>query len=140
MVTTRPSLVEWRYAVVVVMIAIAGCAHEPRRSGLGVSAPNPNGCYVFFAAYVRDYRPGPVLLTAALLVTLVTQEPFVQMDMTQYFRDWFPGYVYRTDDATPEFWSTWQLRIALTVGAAIALGIVQWRLLGRSFRSATFVL
>jgi len=25
----------------------------------------------------------------------------VQMDMTQYFRDWFPGYVYRTDDATP---------------------------------------
>jgi hypothetical protein len=47
MVTTRPSLGECRYAVVIVMIAIAGCAHEPRRSGLGVSAPNPNGCYVF---------------------------------------------------------------------------------------------
>jgi len=95
---------------------------------------------ILFAAYVRDYRPGPVLLTAALLVTLVTQEPFVQMDMTQYFRDWFPGYVYRTDDATPEFWSTWQLRIAWTAGAAIALGIVQWRLLRRSVRSATSVL
>ena len=71
---------------------------------------------------------------------LVTQEPFVQMDMTQYFRDWFPGYVYRTDDATPEFWSTWQLRIALTLGAAIALGIVQWRLLRRSIRSGTSAL
>ena len=92
------------------------------------------------AAYVRDYRPGPVLLTAALLVTQVTQEPFVQRDMTQYFRDWFPGYVYRTDDTTKELWSTWQLRIALTVGAATALGIVQWRLLRRSVRSATSVL
>jgi hypothetical protein len=64
----------------------------------------------------------------------------VQMDMTQYFRDWFPGYLYRTDDLTPELWSTWQLRIASTVGVAIALGIVQWRLLRRGVRSATSVL
>jgi len=48
-----------------------------------------------------------VILTAALLLTLVTQQPFTEMDMTHYFRDWFPGYVYRTDDATPVFWSTW---------------------------------
>jgi hypothetical protein len=94
---------------------------------------------ILFAAYVRDYRPGPVLLTAALLLTLFTQEPFVQMDMTQYFRDWFPAYVYPTDDATPEFWSAWRLRIAVTVGAAIALGIVQWRL-RRSVPSPTSVL
>ena len=61
MVTTRPSLVEWRDAVVVVMIAIAGCAHEPRRSGLGVSAPNPNGCYVFL--YDRsDWQGAGVVL------------------------------------------------------------------------------
>ena len=61
MVTTRPSLVEWCYAVVVVMIAIAGCAHEPRRSGLGVSAPNPNGCYVFL--YDRsDWQGAGVVL------------------------------------------------------------------------------
>src|SRR4030095_12893570 len=74
---------------------------------------------ILFAEYVHDYRPGSVVLTAALLLTLVTQEPFAQMDMTHYFRDWFPGYVYRTDDATPEFWAAWQLRIGLTVGAAI---------------------
>lgn len=81
---------------------------------------------ILFAAYVRDVRPGPVILTAALLLTLVTQQPFTQMDMTHYFRDWFPGYVYRTDDATPLFWSTWWVRIAVTCGGAIALGIVQW--------------
>lgn len=81
---------------------------------------------MLFGAYARDVQPGPVLLTAALLLTLVTQEPFMRMDMTHYFRDWFPGYVYRTDDATPVFWSTWWVRIALTCGGAVALGIVQW--------------
>jgi hypothetical protein len=92
---------------------------------------------ILFAGYVRAYQPGPVLLAATLLVTFVTQQPFAQMDMTHYFRDWFPAYVYRTDDATPEFWSTWQLRIAMTMGAAITLAIVQWTLLRRSVRSAT---
>ena len=62
------------------------------------------------------------------------------MDMTQYFRDWFPGYAYRTDDATPEFWSTWRIRIAATAGATIALAIVQWTLQRRGVRSATSVL
>jgi hypothetical protein len=81
---------------------------------------------ILFAAYVRDVRPGPVILTAALLLTLVTQQPFTQMDMPHYFRDWFPGYVYRTADATPVFWSTWWVRIAVSCGGAIALGIVQW--------------
>ena len=81
---------------------------------------------ILFGAYVKDVQPGPVLLTAALLVTLITQQPFAHMEMSRYFRDWFPGYVYRTDEATSAFWSTWRLRIALTCGAAVALGIVQW--------------
>jgi hypothetical protein len=51
---------------------------------------------ILFAAYARDFHPGPVILTAALVLTLVTQQPFTEMDMTHYFRDWFPGYVYRT--------------------------------------------
>ena len=94
---------------------------------------------ILFARYVRDYQPGPVLLSAALLITLVTQQPFAQMDMTHYFRDWFPAYVYRTDDASPAFWSTWRLRIAMTIGAAIALAVVQWALLRRRVRSATSI-
>jgi len=79
---------------------------------------------ILFAAYVRDFHPGPVILTAALLLTLVTQQPFTEMDMTHYFRDWFPAYVYRTDDATPVFWSTWWVRIAVTCGGAVALAII----------------
>jgi hypothetical protein len=81
---------------------------------------------ILFAAYARDFHPGPVILTAALLLTLVTQQPFTEMDMTDYFRDWFPAYVYRTDDATPVFWSTWWVRIAVTCGGAAALGVIQW--------------
>jgi len=79
---------------------------------------------ILFAAYARDFNPGPVLLTAALLLTLVTQQPFTRMDMTHYFRDWFPAYVYRTDDATPVFWSTWWVRIAVTCGGTIALAVI----------------
>ena len=33
--------------VVVALVVLAGCAREPRRIGLGLPAPNPNGCYVF---------------------------------------------------------------------------------------------
>jgi hypothetical protein len=79
---------------------------------------------ILFGVYVRDFHPGPVILTAALLLTVVTQQPFTQMDMTHYFRDWFPGYVYRTDDATAVFWSTWWVRVAVTGGGAVALGIL----------------
>jgi len=50
------------------------------------------------------------------------------------------GYVYRTNDATPEFWSTWQIRIVATAGATIALAIVQWTLQRRGVRSTTSVL
>jgi len=80
---------------------------------------------ILFAVYVRDFHPGPAILTAALLLTLMTQQPFTEMDMAHYFRDWFPGYVYRTDDATPVFWSTWWVRVAVTFGGAVALALVQ---------------
>jgi hypothetical protein len=46
---------------VIALIVLGGCAHEPRRSGLGVSAPNPNGCYVFL--YDRpDWQGAGVVL------------------------------------------------------------------------------
>jgi hypothetical protein len=87
---------------------------------------------ILHAGYVRDHRPGVVVLAAAFLFTLATQQPFTQMDMTHYFRDWFPVYVARTDDATPAFWSMWRLRLVITAAAAVTLGIVQWKLLRRS--------
>lgn len=81
---------------------------------------------ILFAAYVRDHQPGLVVLSAALLFTLATQQSFTPMDMNRYFQDWFPVYVARTDDATLEFWSMWRLRMLLTAGGAVALGVVQW--------------
>ena len=92
---------------------------------------------ILFAGYVRQFQPGPVLLTAALLLTILTQQPFTQMDMTHYFRDWFPAYVYQTSDATQEFWSTWWVRMAVTASGVIALGIIQRRTLRRAVRSTT---
>jgi hypothetical protein len=63
---------------------------------------------ILYAGYVRDHRPGTVVLSAALLFTLATQQPFTPMDMNRYFRDWFPVYLSRTNDATPAFWSMWK--------------------------------
>jgi hypothetical protein len=82
---------------------------------------------VLFAGYVREHSPGPLLLIGACLLTVVTQQPFVKMDMMQYFRDWFPAYIHRTDDATEAFWLTWRIRIIVTIAAIVALGVVQWR-------------
>jgi hypothetical protein len=92
---------------------------------------------ILYASYIRDHRPGPALLAAAFILTLVTQQPFAQMDMTRYFRDWFPAYVYRTDDATAAFWSAWWVRIAIAVAGAFALGIMQQVASRRNLRSAT---
>lgn len=46
MATTRLHLVE-RCCAVVAVLALAGCGDKPLRVGLGLPAPNPNGCYVF---------------------------------------------------------------------------------------------
>ena len=61
MVITRLGLVERRCVVVALLIALTGCAREPRRVGLGLPAPNPNGCFVF--VYDRtDWQGAGVVL------------------------------------------------------------------------------
>jgi hypothetical protein len=82
---------------------------------------------VLYARYVTEHSPAPLLLTGALLLTIITQQPFLKMDMMQYFRDWFPAYIHRTDDASEAFWLAWRLRIIVTVAAIAALGVIQWR-------------
>jgi hypothetical protein len=89
---------------------------------------------ILYAGYVRDHRPGLLVLAAALLFTLASQRPFTRMDMTRYFRDWFPVYVSRTDDATQAFWSTWRLRMFWTAGSAVALVIVERTMRRREVR------
>ena len=46
---------------VVSLVVLAGCASQPARIGLGLPAPNPNGCYVF--AYDKpDWQGAGVVL------------------------------------------------------------------------------
>ena len=90
---------------------------------------------LLFAAYVRAHQPGVALLTAAFLVTVVTQQPFGRMDMAQYFRDWFPVYLYQAGDANEAFWSIWRLRFVLTGILVVAIGLLQWVAQRRRARS-----
>jgi hypothetical protein len=89
---------------------------------------------ILYAGYVRDHQPGVLVLSAALFFTWATQQPFAPMDLTAYFRDWFPFYVSRTDDATPAFWSMWKFRMLLTAAGALAVVLVQWTIQRREAR------
>ena len=81
---------------------------------------------MLFAQYAVEFRPRPLLLASALVVTFVTQRPFATMDMTAYFNDWFPAYVYGTDDASEPFFSAWTTRIVVTLVGLVVLAGVQW--------------
>ena len=61
MATTRPSLIERRWAIVLAVVVLTGCAHEVRRVGLGLPSPNPNGCYVLVYEQPDWHGAGVVL-------------------------------------------------------------------------------
>ena len=90
---------------------------------------------ILFAAYARAHRPGVLVLAAALLFTLATQQQFVTMDMVQYFRDWFPVYLHRAGDVNDEFWPIWNRRFAVATVLAVATGLLLWIELRRQARA-----
>jgi hypothetical protein len=51
---------------------------------------------VLLARCSREWRPGETMvwLSAAVLLTLLTQTPFQGMDLTRYFTEWFPYYAW----------------------------------------------
>ena len=71
------------------------------------------------------------LLASAALVcvaTLVTQRPYQRMDMTRYFRDWFPYYLQIGDaemiNDSPSLWPVWGWRFLTAAGLLLSLIIV----------------
>lgn len=83
---------------------------------------------VLFARYVREHQPGVPVLTVAFILTLVTQRPLAAMDMSRYFRDWFPLYPYLGQaDPVPDFGSTWTIRFAVVVVGLVVLVVLQQR-------------
>jgi len=85
---------------------------------------------VLFARCSQEWRPrqAKVLLSAAVVLTLVTQMPFQGMDLTRYFTEWFPYYAWTNAvpadvPVTPDMlWPGWTWRfvaVALALGALI---------------------
>jgi hypothetical protein len=80
---------------------------------------------ILFGKFVREFRPHPIVLGVALVLTIVTQEPFSRMTVGSYFQDWFPVYRVREGDVLPGFWSLWMQRFLVTVVLFAALTLLQ---------------
>jgi hypothetical protein len=82
---------------------------------------------VLFAAVTRELRWPRHLALAAIvcLATTLTQRPWQSMNLSAYFRDWFPYYVHlETLPAgvpPPELWPLWGWRF---IGAVVLLWLL----------------
>jgi hypothetical protein len=79
---------------------------------------------VWIAVVSRTWRR-PLLVGAAVTaVTLVTQRPFQAMDVSLYFREWFPYYVKLRElppDTLPDLWPVWGWRFLIAAGLLWAM-------------------
>jgi hypothetical protein len=84
---------------------------------------------VLFARCSREWRPREALvwLSAAVLLTLLTQTPFQGMDLTRYFTEWFPYYAWINnapgDVTRAMLWPGWAWRFLVVTLALCALMI-----------------
>jgi hypothetical protein len=82
---------------------------------------------VLFARCSREWRPreSVVLMTAVVVLTLITQLPFQGMDLTRYFTQWFPYYAWTgsapVDVTRAMLWPDWAWRFLAVVLALCAL-------------------
>lgn len=114
---------EWlAYTVVIVAAAAAGSADIWRY--LQYLLP------VFVVMWAVGAQPvssrwGIVVAALVCAATVVTQRPYQTIDLTAYFRDWFPYYLALGDAPLPEpqpsLWPLWGWRCA---GAAVLLALL----------------
>jgi hypothetical protein len=82
---------------------------------------------VLFARCSQEWQPrrARVLMSAVVVLTLVTQMPFQGMDLTRYFTEWFPYYAWTSTapgDVTPSMlWPGWTWRFVAVSLALCAL-------------------
>src|SRR4029079_2499386 len=84
---------------------------------------------VLFARCSQEWRPGQVtvLMSAVVVLTLVTQMPFQGMDLTRYFTAWFPYYAWTNAVPSDVRGTRAQLSARWTgrfVAVALALGVL----------------
>jgi hypothetical protein len=83
---------------------------------------------VLIAGWARDYgRSLVVPLVLATALTILTHHPWVRLNDTNYFVDWFPYSVYagRVNIADGQFDPTWRLRMFIAAGGLAACAA--WR-------------
>jgi hypothetical protein len=84
---------------------------------------------VLFARCSREWRGREtvVLMSAVVVLTLVTQMPFQGMDLTRYFTEWFPYYAWTNTapgDVTRDMlWPGWTWRFLVVTVSVCALMI-----------------
>ena len=82
---------------------------------------------VLYARCSRDWSRGEALVwgVAAIVLTVWTQEPFVSMNLTGYFTDWFPYYAWTgnlpSDVFVRPLWPEWAWRFLVVAFSLCAL-------------------
>jgi hypothetical protein len=60
--------------------------------------------------------------------TFVTQRPFQSVDLSAYFLDWFPFYIWQRENVPlttlPSLWPVWGWRFLMTVGLLWLLAVL----------------
>jgi hypothetical protein len=59
------------------------------------------------------------------VITVVTQQPWLEMTDLTYFHDWFPLYLPQfgvPDDPSPKFWTAWVIRFIVVA----CLAVIMW--------------
>ena len=90
---------------------------------------------VLIGIWSRGYtRSFVVPLVIATVLTVLTQHPWVGLNDTNYFVDWFPYSVYagRVNVADPGFDATWRLRVFIAAGGLAACAAWRRRLAGKA--------
>jgi hypothetical protein len=115
---------EWlAFIVPLVAVTVLGYTDMWRYSAFLVPA-----LPVFWAWSVRRLNPGRDLLLFAVLTaaTVATQRPWQRMDLSSYFRDWFPYYVVeRRVPFQVELWPTWSYYLIVAIASLAALALVR---------------
>jgi hypothetical protein len=97
---------------------------------------------VLFARCSQEWRPrqATVMMSAVIVLTLVTQMPFQRMDITRYFTEWFPYYAWTNtapgDVTRSMLWPGWTWRfVAVSLALCALIGYANGR--GRTTVVAT---
>jgi hypothetical protein len=116
---------EWlAFIVPLVAVTVVGYTDIWRYSAFLVPA-----LPAFWAWGVARLREGRDLLffAAVTAVTVATQRPWQHMDLSSYFRDWFPYYAVIEHPAASgaELWPVWGRYLTVAIASLVALALVR---------------